>query len=61
MILSAMTDPQIVTQVPFARAFTVGRRDLAARRLTVPPEGIVRAFPGLIRTGDFATPNSSVK
>src|SRR5688572_5103647 len=24
MILSAMTDPQIVTQVPFARAFTVG-------------------------------------
>jgi acyl-CoA thioester hydrolase len=40
---------------------TGGRLDLAARRLTAPPEGIVRAFQSLVRTDDFATLKSSVK
>jgi hypothetical protein len=67
MILSAMTDASIVTQEAFARAYTVcwqhpgGWLDLTARRLTAPPEGIVRAFQGLVRTDDFATLKSSVK
>ena len=40
---------------------TGGWLDLAARRLTAPPEGIVRAFQTLVRTEDFATLKSSVK
>jgi acyl-CoA thioester hydrolase len=39
---------------------TGGWLDLAARRLTVPPEAIVRALAGLVRTEDFATLKSSV-
>jgi acyl-CoA thioester hydrolase len=40
---------------------TGGWLDLAARRLTVPPEAIVRAFQTLVRTEDFETLKSSVK
>ena len=40
---------------------TGGWLDLEARRLTAPPEEIVRAFRTLVRTDDFATLKSSVR
>ena len=38
-----------------------GWLDLAARRLTTPPQAIVRAFNTLIRTSDYAMLTSSIK
>jgi len=40
---------------------TGGWLDVAERRLTAPPEAIVRAFQSLVRTEDFETLKSSVK
>ena len=40
---------------------TGGWLDLAARRLTAPPEALVRAFQTLVRTDDFETLRSSMK
>jgi acyl-CoA thioester hydrolase len=45
-----------------ARVTSVGGwLDLAARRLTTPPQAIVRAFSTLIRTADYETLSSSIK